>query len=505
VRAAPLPAEVEVAVLGAGFSGLCAGAKLREAGRTDFVILDQAHEIGGTWRDNRYPGAACDVPSHLYSLSFAPKPDWSRRYATQPEIFAYMRELVPRLGLGPHLRLGRRVVELRWLADRGRWRLRTADGEELLARFVIHGIGALRDPKLPDLPGLADFGGPVVHSARWPEGLDLRGQRVAVLGTGASAVQLVPALAPEVRQMTVLQRSPAWVVPRRDSAYPSWLKRAFALVPALMVPLRLWIYLIHESRYPVQFGAGGPLRPMVRALLERHIRAQVADPALAERLIPRYEPGCKRVLVSDDWYPALQLPQVRLETEAVARVERGALVLADGRRVEADALICCTGFEVDKPLGQMKVYGEGGADLDAVWAGRPQGWLGIGGPGFPNSFMLLGPNTALGHNSVLVMIEAQVRYVVQAIAEICAHGPDAHMAPQPEALADFMAEVDSAHAGQIWASGCQSWYLNAAGQNFTIYPGSTLSYLWRTRRFDPERWTLGRAPPEARPTGVRPA
>ncbi len=482
-----------VLIIGSGFSGLASAHYLEKAGITDFLILERAQAVGGTWRDNTYPGCACDVPSRLYSFSFAPKPDWSHRYARQPEIRAYLEALTTERGFRDRLRFGAEVVHAGWDADRGRWTVETADGRRFDGRFLIAGVGGLKDPRLPALPGRARFRGAQVHSARWDPTLDLRGKRVAVVGTGASAIQVVPAIAGQVDALTVFQRSPAWVLPRMDAEVSALQKGLLTVVPGLERLARLLTWLRMESRYFAIFRQDGPLRRLVMALVRRHIRAALPDPALAARVTPDYDIGCKRVLVSDDWYPALQRPHVSVVDQPIAALTEEGVQAADGTVTPCDVVVWCTGFTVDAPLGEMRITGRDGADLATVWGGRPRGWLGISMAGFPNAFLLLGPNTALGHNSVVIMIEAQVRYIVQAIRHTEGLGPGGWLDVDAAAVDRFVADVDQSLSGQVWQSGCQSWYLNAEGQNFTIWPGSTASYLWATRRFDPAVYTAGRA------------
>jgi cation diffusion facilitator CzcD-associated flavoprotein CzcO len=479
---------VEVLILGAGFGGLCAAIRLLQAGRRDFLLLERASRLGGTWRDNRYPGAACDIPSHLYSFSFDLNPRWTRTYAGHAEIQAYLEACTERHGLHPHLRTGAEVELAEWDEGAARWRVRTTDGRVFVSRFVIFGLGALKDPRWPDLPGLDQLRGPVTHSARWPDGLSLAGRRVGVVGTGASAVQILPKIAPEVAELHVFQRTPAWVVPRRDRAYRSVEKAALTRVPGLIRVFREALYLAQEARYPLLFRRRGLGARLIEAGMRAHIRRTISDPALVSALTPTYAAGCKRILISSDYYPTFRRSNVHLHTEAIAAVEPEGLRMADGRLQPLDALVCCTGFTVDQPLGALQVRGRGGVDLAQRWGGRPRAYLGVTVPGYPNAFILLGPNTALGHNSVVVMIEAQVEYALEAITRTAARGPVATVEVRPERLDAFIAEVDHAHQGQAWATGCRSWYLNQDGQNFTVWPGSTLSYRWRLRRFDAEAY-----------------
>ena len=465
-----------VCVVGSGFGGLAAAIALKAEGH-EVRILERADDLGGTWRDNVYPGCACDVRSHLYSLSGELNPDWSRSFSGREEIQAYLQRVADKHALRPLIRFGSHVVRQTWTGDG--WRLECADGHEETARFVVNAIGALRDPRIPELPGLGGFEGPTMHSAHWDSSVELAGKRIGVVGTGASSIQVVPSICEAAAEVHVFQRTPAWVVPRGDRAYAEATKWLFRTVPGLMALYRLAIYLEHELRYPLAFGHLGVVSRLFRWAMERRIRKVVPDRALAERLTPSYQPGCKRILISDDWYPAMMRDDVRLHG-AVDEVLAGG-VRAGDEEIDLDVLVFCTGYRVDDPLGPMEVFGVDGRNLREVWSGRPQAHLGILMPGFPNAFGLLGPNTALGHNSVVIMIEAQVRWLVQAIA----HAPEGVVDVRREVLDDFLADIDAAHTDQVWMSGCRSWYLNERGENFTIWPGSTLAYLWATRRFDP--------------------
>jgi cation diffusion facilitator CzcD-associated flavoprotein CzcO len=480
-----------VCIIGSGFAGLAAAAKLREAGITELVVLERAGSVGGTWRDNTYPGCACDIPSHLYSLSFALNPGWQHTYARQPEIRAYLERATTDLGLRPHLRFGADISRCAFDEATGRWTVEAADGRRWVARFLIAGVGGLRDPRMPDLPGLHTFEGPSFHSARWDHGVDLTGKRVGVVGTGASAIQVVPAIADAAASVHVFQRTPPWVVPRKDRPYTDLERTLFRNVPGLMRALRGAIFWRHDVRYAMAFQQHGVLARGLAGLMRWGIRQQVPDPDLAARLTPDYHPGCKRILISSDWYPALQRPDVQVHDGGAVAVHPGGLEAASGEVVDLDAIVWCTGFRVDDPLGALAVQGRGGQDLRTFWGRRPRAYLGVTAPGFPNAFLLLGPNTALGHNSVVVMIEAQVGYAVRAIRHALAQGEHAWLDVRPERLDAFIAEVDGRLGGQVWQSGCRSWYLNDAGENFTIWPGSAAAYVRRMRGFTPSDYRVG--------------
>jgi cation diffusion facilitator CzcD-associated flavoprotein CzcO len=479
---------LEVAVLGAGFGGIGAGAALRRAGIERFAIFERADTVGGTWRDNTYPGCACDIPSHLYSFSFAPNPGWTRSFPSQPEIEAYLERTTDALGLRERIRFGTEVAELRWDDATARWRLRLGDGEVVEARSVISATGFLSRPAVPDLPGLERFGGAVFHSARWRRDHDLTGERVGVVGTGASAVQIVPEVARVAGHVTVFQRTAPWVLPRDDRPSPAWRRRLYARLPFLQRLHRWRLYLRHET-FAVAFLGPPRVRGVVAEQIERAwqeaVSEHVTDPALRERLTPHFEPGCKRLLFSSEWYPTLARPDVDLVTEPLAEVVPGGVRTADGVVHELDALVLATGFRATDFLAPLRVVGRDGLDLDRHWRQGAATHLGITVAGFPNLYLLVGPGTGLGHSSIVFMIEAQLRYVVGALLE-----RRRRAVPAIELRADVEAsaydELQRRMARTVWSSGCSSWYRSPDGRIDTLWPGTTVEYWWRTRRFRPE-------------------
>jgi cation diffusion facilitator CzcD-associated flavoprotein CzcO len=487
------PVHVRIAVIGAGFGGLGAAIRLRQRGIEDFVVLERAATLGGTWRDNRYPGAACDVPSHLYSFSFAPNARWSRWYSPQPEIRAYLERCAAEFGVLARIRFGHEVERLDWDEAARRWHVRTSRGG-YLAQFVVAAPGPLAEPKLPHLPGLDSFAGRAFHTARWPEDLALAGARVAVIGTGASVVQVVPAIQRRVARLVVFQRTPPWVVPRHDFALGGWLQRRLEHAPSLLRLVRGALYLSHEV-------AGLPFRHprlarVAEGIARLHLRCQVPDPALRRALTPDYLIGCKRVLLSDDWYPAIQQPNVTLVTGGARAVTPRGVVGADGVEHAADVLVLGTGFDVTEVRFAERVRGRGGRRLADDWNPSPCAHLGTTVSGYPNLFFLLGPNTALGHSSVVLMIESQLEHVLGAIAAADAHGA-AVLEPRPEAQASFVAAVDRRMRRTVWLTGgCRSWYLDSAGRNSAVWPGSVGAFR---RRVAPFRAAEYRLEPERTP------
>jgi cation diffusion facilitator CzcD-associated flavoprotein CzcO len=479
--------HVHVAIVGGGFSGLGAAIRLKQTGVEDFVILERAGDLGGTWRDNSYPGCACDVPSHLYSFSFAPNARWSRAFSPQPEIWAYLRDCAERFNLLPHLRFGHEVHAARW-ADG--WHIETSQGN-LSADVLVLAVGPLSEPSVPDLPGLSSFTGTAFHSARWRHDHDLTGRRVAVVGTGASAAQFVPEIAPRVEALHVFQRTPPWVVPRRDRALTAVEQRLFRTVPATQRLARWSSYCAREAL------AVGFLHPRVMGGVQRiarwHLRRSVPDPALRDRLTPDYTLGCKRVVVSSDYLPALARDNVEVVTAPIDHVCPQGIVTADGVAREVDTIIFGTGFHVtDMPVAD-RVRGRDGRSLAEVWQGSPSAFLGTTVAGFPNLFLLLGPNTVLGHTSVVLMAEAQIAYLVRALAYMRRHGIGT-VEPRAEAQARFVSTVDERMRGTVWLTGgCASWYLDRTGRNSALWPGYTWTYRRRLRRFDPSGYLLTEA------------
>ncbi|MFW6090729.1 MAG: flavin-containing monooxygenase [Actinomycetota bacterium] len=472
--------EIDVAIIGAGFGGLGAAVRLQQKGFPDFLIFEQADDVGGTWRDNGYPGCACDVPSHLYSFSFALNPSWSDTFSGQAEIWEYLRDCVSRYGLGPKLRLRHTVENAAWDGAAQRWRITTSQGT-YTARVLISATGPLSDPAIPDINGLDSFGGTAFHSARWRHDHDLSGRRVAVVGTGASTAQIVPEIQPKVAHLTLFQRTPAWVLPRRTRPITPAEKAIYRHVPGAQRTVRGALYLGREL-----MGAGF-LHPRInrfaQRLSERHLRRQVSDPALRDTLRPDYVMGCKRVLLSNDYWASLTRSNVDVVTEKIQRVEPTGILGVDGVHHDVDTIIFATGFHVTDPPIRSLVRGRDGRTLAEAWTPTMQAYLGTTVHGFPNLFLLLGPNTGLGHSSVVLMIEAQLKQVVKALQHVRRTGAAA-IEPTAEAQQRHTARVDRAAAGTVWtAGGCSSWYLDATGRNSTLWPGYVTGFRLRLGRF----------------------
>ncbi|MGQ5656084.1 flavin-containing monooxygenase [Streptomyces sp. EKR5.2] len=477
----PTVDDVDVVIVGAGFSGLGVAALLDKAGIRSFRILEAADDLGGTWRDNTYPGCGCDIPSPLYSYSFDQNPDWSRLFAGQPEILDYLRVVARRRGLIDRTRFGQEVREARWVEADARWEVVTSAGECHRSRFLISAVGPLHHPASPDLPGIETFGGPAFHSAAWAHEVDLTGKRVAVIGTGASAIQFVPAIVDKVSSLTVFQRTPPWIVPKADRPFDMrhrFLARWFP-------PYRWWVrerlFWIHERR-AVGFVTNPEAMARTGALARRLIEKQVADPELRATVTPDYTIGCKRLLISSDWYSALSRPHVHVRRGGVKEIRSGVVVGEDGAKVDADVLIYGTGFDAQHTI-RFDITGCGGLTLADAWHNGNQAYLGTTVAGFPNMFLMVGPNTGLGHNSQIFMIEAQARYIVGILRGLRRRAADS-VEVRPEVQQAFNDWMNGRMAGTVWQSGgCRSWYQDPrSGRNTVLWPDTSIAFWRRTRR-----------------------
>ena len=485
-----MTAAHQVVVVGAGFSGIGMAARLRTMGIDDFVVLDRGHDLGGTWRDNSYPGAACDVPSNLYSFSFALNPEWSSSFPSQSEIWDYMRACVDRFDVGRHLHFDRAVDEARWDEASERWVVR-AGGEEYTAPVLIWATGSLSEPSIPDLPGLRDFRGKVFHSAKWDHGFDLRGKRVCVVGTGASAIQFVPQIAPVVEHLYLHQRTPPWIVPRRDRPVSRLRQLAYRRVPPLQRLSRLRIYARFESLLGVFVGRSRRPKAIVRKLALGHLRKQVLDETLRATLTPDYEPGCKRVLLSDDYYPSLSRSNVEVVDTPVASFTAHDVVGQDGIARPVDVVIMGTGFEAAEPPYAGHIVGRDGVRLSERWkADGVEAYAGSTVAGFPNLFLMIGPNSTLAHNSMIYMIESHINYIASALAFIARPGVRT-VEVKPGVQRRYNARLQARLEHSVWVEGgCGSWYLDHRGRNTTLWPDHTWKFRRLTRRFHPAEYTV---------------
>jgi cation diffusion facilitator CzcD-associated flavoprotein CzcO len=484
--------HAHLVVVGAGFGGLCTAIALERAGERDFLVLERGSDVGGTWRDNTYPGAACDVPSQLYSFSFAPNPHWTSSFSSQPEIQAYLQRVAEDSGVLDRFRFGTHVEEARWDSEAHRWRVRTSTGE-LTADLLVSAAGALSDPRLPDIPGLDSFEGPVFHSARWRHDCDLTGRRVAVLGTGASAIQIVPAIAAEVEHLDVYQRTAPYVIPRGDRPYTRLERRAFEHLPLVQKAYRTGIYWGREALVP-GFVVSPRFAAPARSAAMRNISRGITDPELRERVQPSFTIGCKRILLSNDWYPTLEREDVDLVTDPITEVGTHEVVIRDrtGRRTvrPTDVIVVATGFRATDPPVAHRVFGRDGRSMAEHFAAEGmQAYKGATVHGFPNFFFVVGPNTGLGHSSMIFMIESQVAYVVAACRALRAGGVAA-VEPTARAQQQWNDDLQRRLRRTVWSTGgCSSWYLDAHGRNVTLWPRTTYAFRRLTARFDTEAYS----------------
>ncbi|MFD5158893.1 flavin-containing monooxygenase [Streptomyces hawaiiensis] len=485
--------HVRVAVVGSGFGGLGAAVRLRREGVTDFVVLERASSVGGTWRDNSYPGCRCDVPSHLYSFSFAPHPDWPRTFSGQEHIRDYLEHVTDVFRLRPHIRFDSEVKRMSWNAERLCWDIETSSGN-LSADLVVSATGPLSDPKVPDIPGLESFPGKVFHSARWDHDYDLRGKRVAMVGTGASAAQIVPSIQPDVSRLTLFQRTAPWVMPRMDRAISGaerWVHRQLPFTSQIRRGL-LWgireLQVQAFTKHPGQLG-------LVEDLARRNMARSIKDPDLRAKLTPDYRIGCKRILLSSDYYPALAQPNVDVVASGLAEVRGSTLVAADGSEAEVDAIVFGTGFHVtDMPIAD-RVVGADGRTLAEAWKGGMEALRGASAAGFPNWMTVIGPNTGLGNSSMILMIESQLNYLADYVRQLDVLGGRVALDARPDAVRAWNHRVQERMKRTVWnTGGCTSWYLDASGRNTTIWPGTTGEFRRATRRVNLAEYDVLRAP-----------
>lgn len=471
-KASADPETFHTVILGAGMSGLCMAIQLQRAGLHDFVVLEQSEGVGGTWWDNRYPGAQVDVPAPAYSFSFAPNPRWRQRFADAPEIQAYQQALVDRHGLAAKIRFRTRLAEARWDEADGLWYFRTAAGEALRARFFVCSTGPLSQPRWPDIPGFDDFRGARLHSARWDPTVPLEGKRVGVIGTGSTAVQLIPPVARRAARLHVFQRTANWVLPRFERRY-RWFDALLARFPPYAAAVRWgWVRFLELTRRG--FEDGTLMRRFMQGLARRHLAA-VRDPALRAALTPDYPLGCKRIIYANDYFPTFEREHVELVTAGIERITPTGVRLADGSERELDALVCATGFDTVHLLQSIAVTGRDGRTLAQAWAGGPEAWFGISVAGFPNLFLMLGPNTATGHTSTLLYIEPAVAHAIRAMQAVEAGG-HAAIELREDAMREHNAELQRRLAGSVWAQ-CRSWYRMDNGKVVAIFPGYTREYV----------------------------
>ncbi len=485
--------QVDTLIVGAGFAGLCAAIKLDEDGERDFVVIEKGSDVGGTWRDNTYPGAACDVPSQLYSYSFAPNPDWSMSFSPQPEIQAYIRKTAEQSGTLDRFTFDTTVEEMRWDEQSQRWLVSTAGPngtEEYAARTVISAAGGLSAPKMPEIEGIDDFAGEIFHSAEWDHDADLTGKRVAVIGTGASSIQIVPVISKTVAHLDVYQRTAPYVIPRNDRTYSKFEKAALRHVPGLQAAYRTAIYWAREGYVP-GFTLAPKLAMPAQKMALANIKKGIADPALREKVTPTFQIGCKRILISNTYYPALAQDNVDVVTNPIAKVTPTGIVTADGTEREIDVLIVATGFFTTELPITDTIVGRTGETLAGRWARTGMSaYKGTAVPDFPNLFFIVGPNTGLGHSSMVFMIEAQVTYIRKAIAAMRAHDYGTVEVTET-AEREWSGDIQRRMKRTVWSTGgCASWYLDAHGNNTTLWPRTTFAFRGATAEFDIKAYSV---------------
>jgi cation diffusion facilitator CzcD-associated flavoprotein CzcO len=479
-----------ILIIGAGFAGLGMAIRLKKAGIHDFTILEGAERLGGTWRDNTYPGIACDIPSHLYSYSFEPNPNWSRFFGPQKEILSYLEHCADKYGIVPHIRFNTRANGASFDERTGLWTVETTKGEKLVARVVVSGAGhALTKPVYPDVPGRETFQGKSMHSARWDHEYSLAGKRVAVIGTGASAIQIIPSIAGKVGHMDVYQRTASWVQPKPDREITPEAQALFRRRPGVQKFTRRAIYWVLEA-----MALGYVVEPRLNKIRElfstRYLERKVRDPELRKKLTPNFRLGCKRILISNDYYDTLQRDDVELVTDGIAEIKAGSIVTKDGKERPVDVIIYATGFETAEAKPPFQITGRDGKSLADAWKDGIEAYLGSTVPGFPNAFLLLGPNTGLGHSSMIFMMESQFNYVLSAIRTMRDKGAK-YVDLKPEVATHYNERLQKRLEGTVWNSGgCASWYLTSTGKNTTAWPGFTFEFRLKTRRFDTESYAM---------------
>lgn len=491
--------EVDHLIVGAGFAGLCAAIKLDEAGERDLVVIEKDSDVGGTWHINTYPGAECDVPSQLYSYSFALNPDWSKVYSPQQEIWEYTKKVATEAGILDRVVLETAVLDSRWDDELQRWIVTVVpvNGKKkrtYAARTLISGSGGLSEPSLPDIKGIESFAGETFHTARWNHDVSLEGKRVAVIGTGASAIQLVPEVQKVAGQVDVYQRTPNWIIPRNERRFTRVEKELFRRVPGVQRAVRASVYATLEGRVPA-FNRFPVLMKAIELQGKRNIAKAISDPALRAAVTPDYRAGCKRILVSNKWYPALAADNVELVTDRIAEIRPDSIVDADGVARPVDVLIIATGFHVTDPPIADHITGKDGRTLAETWSDKGmRAYKGTTVHNFPNLFQLVGPNTALGHSSIIFIIESQVRYVVDAITTMRKQGL-ASVEPTAEAQDAWTEAIQERMKPTVWLTGgCASWYVDEHGNNTTLWPGQTFTFRNHLSRFDADQYVVASAP-----------
>lgn len=477
--------DFQVAIIGAGFAGLAAAFRLKQQARSSFVIFERADEVGGTWRDNTYPGCACDVPSHLYSFSFELNPNWSRMYSKQPEILAYLKNYVDKYDLRPYIRFKTEIIHSKFDESTGLWNLQDTQGNVTTARVVISAIGPLNRPHIPKVKGLENFQGESFHSSEWRDDCKLEGKKVAVIGTGASAIQFIPEIAPKVAKLSVFQRTAPWIIPKEDRKITKFEHQLFQKLPLFQQAHRGLIYWLNEFK-GLSFMGNETLQKFGEKTAMEHLHDTITDPELRQALTPPYKMGCKRVLISNDYYPTFLRENVQLITEGIQEVKAHSIIDQAGNEYPVDTIIFGTGFVASEFIGVLNFRGLKDRDLMAEWSQTgAEAYYGIAAEGFPNLLFLVGPNTGLGHNSIVHMIESQLNYIMDYLKILDQGGEDAYLDVRADVQKKFNANIQNRLTETVWASGCKSWYQTSQGKNTTLWPGLTVEYRRKTRKINP--------------------
>lgn len=479
--------DISVLITGTGFSGICVGIQLKKAGFHHFKIVEKASDVGGTWRDNTYPGAACDVKSNLYSYSFEPNPNWTKEYSAQAEILEYTKHCVDKYGLREHILFNWEVSSSQYDEEEATWELTNKKEEKLKADIVVFGNGPLHLPSIPNIAGIQDFKGEVFHSAQWNHSYDLRNKNVCVIGTGASAIQFVPEIQPKVKQLYLMQRTAPWILPKPDKPFSATEHTLFEKLPLTQRLSRDFIYYLNEAQVVGMIYNENILK-MGEVLGKLHINKYIKDPALRKKLTPTYRLGCKRVLLSNNYYPALAQPNLEVVTDGIDHFTKDSVVTKDGKERKIDAVILGTGFHVADSFQYYDVRGRGGITFTEAFKNGPEAYYGTTVHGFPNMFMMLGPNTGLGHNSMIYMIESQTNYIIDALKKMQAQGIRS-IEVKKSVQDTFNKEIQQKLQGTVWQSGCKSWYVSEDGRNHTVWPGFTMEYRNRTKNIRMDDYT----------------
>lgn len=481
--------RLEQIIIGAGFAGICAGIQLKKAGFNNFIILERNRHLGGTWWDNSYPGAACDVESHLYSYSFEPNPNWSRVFGPQQEILNYIDHCAEKYGISPHIQLNTSVEKLVFDEANAVWQVSCNNGKTYVAQTVISCTGGLSQPALPDIEGIDDFKGKMFHSAKWDHSYDLKGKNVGVVGTGASAIQIVPAIAPVVKELQLFQRTPSWIMPKPDGDISAFKKSMYNTLPFVRSFYRWRLYWFHEVA-ALGFTRRPGMLKLASKIALRYLEKSVHDETLRKKLTPTYTMGCKRVLLTNDYYPAVQRKNVQLITGHIQEINATGIKTNDGQQHDLDTIVFATGFHAADGVIMFDVEGKKGLNLNETWRNGAEAYLGTSIAGFPNLFLVVGPNTGLGHSSMILMIEAQVHYIMEAI-RLMKKEQLKSVDVKKEVETAFNTDLQQRLGKTVWQSGgCVSWYQTKTGKNVTLWPDYTFTFMKRTKKFEPEKYEL---------------